>query len=70
MEEVISPMLSEFLREYGEGYGLWADDVGSQKVTGVILDHLGQAAGKYGINVTQMWLRDFEVERTPGDLHP
>ena len=66
VEKVISPILSEFLREYGEVYGLWDDDAGPQRVTAVVLDHLGRAAGEYGINVSHMWLRDFEVERSTG----
>jgi hypothetical protein len=66
VERVISPMLAKFLREYGEGYGLWENDVGPQKVTSAILDYLGPEAGRYGINVAQMWLRSFEVERTSG----
>jgi len=66
VERVISPMLSEFLREYGEAFGLWDDDAGPQKVTGTVLDHVGPAAGEYGINVTNMWLKSFAVERTSG----
>ena len=66
MEKVISPLISSFLRDYGDAYGLWEEDVGPQKVTGVMLDLLGPEAGKYGINVTHMWLRDYEAERTSG----
>ena len=64
VERVISPALSKFLRDYGEGYGLWEDDVGPQKVTSTILGYIEPEAGRHGINVTQMWLRSFEVERT------
>jgi hypothetical protein len=64
MGKVVSPMLSKFLREYGEAYGLWEDDAAPQEVTSAVLDYLGPRAGRYGINVTQVWLRSFEVERT------
>jgi hypothetical protein len=66
MEKVISPLISSFLRDYGEAYGLWDDDVGPQRVTGVMLDLLGAEGRKYGINVTNMWLRSYEAERTSG----
>lgn len=66
VEKVVSPLISSFLRDYGDAYGLWDDDVGPQKVTGVILDLLGPEAGKYGINMTNMWLRSYEAERTSG----
>jgi hypothetical protein len=63
VEKVISPMLTEFLREYGEAYGLWESDTGPRRVTGAILDYLGRAGGEYGINVSHMWLRAFEVKK-------
>ncbi len=66
MEKVISPLISSFLRDYGEVYGLLDDDVGPQKVTGLMLDLLGTEGGKYGINVSHMWLRSYEAERTSG----
>jgi len=66
MEKVVSPLISSFLRDYGDAYGLYEPDVGPQKVTGVILDLLATEAGKYGINVTNMWLRSYEAERTTG----
>lgn len=68
VEKVISPMLSEFLREQGEAHGLWDPEAGSQRVTGVVLDHLGKASTEHGINVSHMWLRSFEVERTDASL--
>lgn len=66
MEKVVSPMISTFLRDYGAAYGLWEEDVGSHKVTAVMLDHLGREGWRYGINITNMWLRSYEAERTPG----
>lgn len=66
VDSVVSPMISSFLMDYGDAYGLLDSDVGSQKVTGVILDFLGREGGKHGINVTNMWLRSYEAERTPG----
>lgn len=66
MEKVISPMISDFLRNRAEAYGLWEEDVGPQRVTAVMLDLLGTEGGKYGINVTTMWLRSYEAERTSG----
>jgi hypothetical protein len=70
VERVISPALSKFLREYGEAYGLWEEDVGPQKVTSTVLAHIEPEAGRHGINVTQMWLRSFEVDRTADTLNP
>jgi hypothetical protein len=67
---VVSPMLTRFLREYGEGYGLWDEDTGPQKVTSAVLDFLGREAGRYGINVTHMWLLSFDVERKPQGIEP
>jgi hypothetical protein len=64
MEKVISPTIASFLRDYGGAYGLWDDDAGPQKVTAVVLDLLGREGGKYGINVSHMWLRSYEAERT------
>jgi hypothetical protein len=69
MERVVSPMLSEFLRDHSEGYGLW-DDTSPQKVTSVVMDFLGPEAAEYGVNITQIWLRSFDVERAPGALQP
>ena len=66
MEKVISPIISDFLRNQAEAYGLWEEDVGPQRVTAVMLDLLGIEGGKYGINVTDMWLRSYEAERTTG----
>jgi hypothetical protein len=66
MEKVISPMISRFLRDRAEAHGLWEEDVGPQKVTAVMLDLLGTEGGKHGINVTHMWLRSYEAERTTG----
>jgi hypothetical protein len=66
MEKVISPIISDFLRNQAEGYGLWEEDVASQRVTAVMLDLLGTEGGKYGINVPNMWLRSYEAERTTG----
>jgi hypothetical protein len=64
MEKVISPAISGFLRDTGEAYGLWEEDVPLQRVTAVMLGLLGTEGGKYGINVTHIWLRSYEVERT------
>lgn len=69
VERVVSPMLARFLREHGEGYGLWESDAGPQKVTSTVLDYIGPEAGRHGINVTQMWLRSFGVERAPAELN-
>jgi hypothetical protein len=66
MEKVISPIISDFLRNQAEGYGLWEEDVEPQRVTAVMLDLLGTEGGKYGINVPNMWLRSYEAERTTG----
>jgi hypothetical protein len=64
MEEVVSPLISDFLRDYGEAYGLWDEDVSRQRVTGIMLDLLGTEGGKHGINISHMWLRSYEAERT------
>ena len=66
MEKVISPVISDFLRTQAEAYGLWEEDVESQRVTAVMLDLLGVEGGKHGINVTNMWLRSYEAERMTG----
>ena len=66
MEKVISPMISDFLRNRAEAYGLWEEDVGPQRVTAVMLDLLGTEGGKYGINISHMWLRSYDAERTAG----
>ena len=66
MEKVISPIISSFLRDKAEAYGLWEEDVESQRVTAVMLDLLGTEGGKYGINITHMWLGSYEAERTTG----
>jgi hypothetical protein len=64
MEKVVSPMISSFLRNQAEAYGLWEEDVEPQRVTAVMLDLLGAEGGKYGINISHMWLRAYEAERT------
>jgi hypothetical protein len=68
VERVVSPMLARFLREYGEGYGLWESDAGPQKITSSIIDYIGPEAHRYGINISRMWLRSFDVERAPAEL--
>jgi hypothetical protein len=68
MERVVSPMLSRFLRDYGEGYGLWDGDLGPQRIRSIVLDYLAPEAARYGINITEMWLRTFEVETMSGSF--
>jgi hypothetical protein len=63
MEKVVSPMISAFLRDYGDAYGLWESDVSPQQVTSVVLDFLSAEGGRYGINIPDMWLRSYEAER-------
>jgi hypothetical protein len=64
MERLISPLVVEFLREYGDAYGIWQGDHDNEKVAEAISQRLNSSA-THGINVYSVWLRTLEVVADP-----
>ena len=68
VEMLISPLVMEFLREYGDAYGIWQGDFDNREVEKAITQHLNSSA-LHGINFYSLWLRTLEASTNP-EIHP
>jgi hypothetical protein len=62
IDRLVSPVVVEFIGDYGDAYGVWHGQYNRQQVTEALADHLNSALAGSGINVINLWLRSLEAE--------
>jgi hypothetical protein len=70
VERLISPLVQDFIRDFGDAFGIWYGEYRRQEVADALKDHLNLRLLDSGITVYGVWLRSLEAEKQSDSFDP